>query len=163
MARGAFFSVRASWNGQRDREVAERAVRRHLYSERRQLRKVVLPPRGAGDRVVDLALDVENHRDGRSVGKFVIRLQFVTNGLVESIGHSTGVLTLARSRWGSPERRELVAVDLPDADIGQKIHHPELPVDETIGDRRPGRRACTRRTADDSRARFAARSRRLRP
>ena len=86
MARGAFLRVRASWNGERDREVAERAIRRHLDSERRQLRKVELPARGAGDRVVNLALDVENHRDDRNVGKFVIRLQFVTNGLVEAIG-----------------------------------------------------------------------------
>ena len=81
-----FFQRPRQLEGQRDREVAERAVRRHLYSERRQLRKVVLLPRGVGDRFVDLALDVKNHRGGRSVGKFVIRLQFVTNGSVESIG-----------------------------------------------------------------------------
>ncbi len=71
---------------ERDREIAEGAVRRHLYSEWRQLRKVVLHACRAGDSIVDLALDVENHRDDRSVGKFVIRLQFVTNGRAESIG-----------------------------------------------------------------------------
>ena len=35
-----------------------------------------------------------------------------------------------------PERRELGAVDHPDAHIGQKIHHPELPAIEANGNRR---------------------------
>src|SRR6185436_12792541 len=69
--------------GQRHRQVAEGAIGRHLYSEWREFRKVVLLTRGVGDGVVDGALDVENHRSDRNVGKFVIRLQFVTRGSVE--------------------------------------------------------------------------------
>ena len=49
-----------------DRKIAERAIRRHLDGERRDLGDAEHAPDGVGNVVVHLALDGEDHRSGRT-------------------------------------------------------------------------------------------------
>ena len=112
--------------GERHRQVAERSIRRHLYSESWQFRKVVLQACRVGDGVVDLALNVENHQEDRSVGKFVIRLQFVTSGRVEALVLGRRV-DVGQQPMMVAQPVKLVAGYHADPHISEKIQHLQLP------------------------------------